>query len=191
MSLVTATIRRDLLPAARNPGEWLNPLMCLQWWRRCSRWLPGSGSNVLGKIAGGVIWVLRCWQRYYRWMLCTKPMSTMARWSSGWPPENRVGRAPCRCVCKALRTGTSGLPLTLIAPVLGLMLALPEDAYWALIPQSGGGNSGCSSVGAVGAAHSGCSQWWLVTQPADFTAVYSGSDFCCQCVYHAGIGGMA
>ena len=27
MSLVRATVRRDLLLAARNPGEWANPLM--------------------------------------------------------------------------------------------------------------------------------------------------------------------
>ncbi len=47
---------------------------------------------------------------------------------------------------------TTGLPLVLAAPVLGLLLSLPPESYWALIVGLLIGTPALSLIGAVGAA---------------------------------------
>src|SRR5690606_29828265 len=46
----------------------------------------------------------------------------------------------------------SGFPVTLLAPVLGLMLSFPADGYWALFVSLLLGTASMSLIGAVGAA---------------------------------------
>ena len=57
MSLVLATIKRDLLLAARNKGEWLNPLMFFLMVAALFPLAVDPDPKFLSKIAGGVIWV--------------------------------------------------------------------------------------------------------------------------------------
>ncbi len=57
MSLVRATVRRDLLLAARNPGEWANPLMFFLMVAALFPMAVDPNPEFLSKIAGGVIWV--------------------------------------------------------------------------------------------------------------------------------------
>ncbi|MDO3385577.1 heme exporter protein CcmB [Gilvimarinus sp. SDUM040013] len=51
---------------------------------------------------------------------------------------------------------STGLPLTLIAPILGLMLSLPADGYWALVFTLIPGTAVLALVGALGAALTVC-----------------------------------
>ena len=122
MSLVTATIKRDLLLAARNPGEWLNPLMFFLMVAALFPLAVDPDPKFLSKIAGGVIWVaallatLLSLDALYKadvedgsleqWLASGESLYAMS-----------LGKALVHwCI--------SGLPLTLMAPVLGLMLAL-------------------------------------------------------------------
>ncbi|HUH58146.1 MAG TPA: heme exporter protein CcmB, partial [Pseudomonadales bacterium] len=57
MSLVIATVKRDFLLAARNPGEWLNPLVFFMMVAALFPMAVDPDPKFLGKIAGGVIWV--------------------------------------------------------------------------------------------------------------------------------------
>ncbi len=46
----------------------------------------------------------------------------------------------------------TGLPLTLLAPVLGMMMALPTEGYWPLIASLLLGTGALSLIGSIGAA---------------------------------------
>ena len=47
---------------------------------------------------------------------------------------------------------TTGVPLTVLAPVLGLLLNLELDAYWVLVLSMLAGTPAVSFIGAIGAA---------------------------------------
>ena len=150
MSLIGATVKRDLLLAARNPGEWANPLMFFLMVAALFPLAVDPDPSFLAKIAGGVIWVaallatLLSLDALFR---ADVEDGSLEQWlASG---ESLYGMA----LGKALvHWCISGLPLTLMSPVLGLMLALPNDAYGALILSLAVGTPILSLLGAVGAA---------------------------------------
>src|SRR5690606_18548173 len=98
MSLVTATIKRDLLLAARNAGEWLNPLMFFLMVAALFPLAVDPDPKFLSKIAGGVIWVAALLATLLSLMLCIKPMLKTARWSNGWRRGNLC--TPWRCAMR-------------------------------------------------------------------------------------------
>lgn len=150
MSLVLATIKRDLTLAARNPGEWLNPLMFFLMVAALFPLAVDPDPKFLSKIAGGVIWVaallatLLSLDALYK---ADVEDGTLEQWlASG---ESLYAMA----LGKALvHWCISGLPLTLMAPVLGLMLNLPSDAYLAMLASLLIGTPVLSLIGGVGAA---------------------------------------
>lgn len=150
MSLVKATIKRDLLLAARNPGEWLNPLMFFLMVGALFPIAVDPDPKFLGKIAAGVVWVAALLATLLsldalfksdvedgsleQWLASGESLYAMA-----------LGKALVHwCI--------SGLPLTLMAPILGLMLALPSDAYGVLMLSLLLATPILSLLGAVGAA---------------------------------------
>jgi heme exporter protein B len=187
MSLIAATVKRDLLLAARNPGEWANPLMFFLMVAALFPLAVDPDPAFLAKIAGGVIWVaallatLLSLDALFR---ADVEDGSLEQWlASG---ESRYGMA----LGKALvHWCISGLPLTLMSPVLGLMLALPNDAYGALILSLAVGTPILSLLGAVGAAltasvRSGGLLLTLLILPLYIPVLI----FAASAVYHAGIG---
>ena len=176
MSLVTATIKRDLLLAARNAGEWQPAIMA-----------AFRGPDPVCKIAGGVFGWRPCWPRCCHWMPCIKPMLKTARWEQWLASGNLC--TPWRWAPKALvHWCISGLPLTLMAPVLGLILNMPDEAYAALLSLLIG-TPVLSLLGAVGAAltagvRSGGLLLSLLILPLYIPVLI----FAASAVYHAGIG---
>jgi heme exporter protein B len=187
MSLVGATVKRDFLLAARNPGEWLNPLMFFLMVAALFPLAVDPDPKFLGKIAGGVIWVAALLATLWsldalfkadvedgsleQWLASGESLYAMA-----------LGKALVHwCI--------SGLPLTLMAPVLGLMLNLPQSAYIALIASLAIGTPVLSLLGAVGAAltagvRSGGLLLSLLILPLYIPVLI----FAASSVYHAGIG---
>ena len=187
MSLVRATVRRDLLLAARNPGEWANPLMFFLMVAALFPMAVDPNPEFLAKIAGGVIWVaallatLLSLDSLYRadvedgsleqWLASGESLYAMS-----------LGKALVHwCI--------SGLPLTLMSPLLGVMLHLPEEAYFALFISLAVGTPVLSLLGAVGAAltaslRSGGLLLALLILPLYVPVLI----FAASAVYHAGIG---
>lgn len=187
MSLVTATIKRDLLLAARNPGEWLNPIMFFLMVAAMFPLAVDPDPRFLSKIAGGVIWVaallatLLSLDALYK---ADVEDGTLEQWlASG---ESLYAMA----LGKALvHWCISGLPLTLMAPILGLMLNLPSDAYVAMLLSLLIGTPILSLLGGVGAAltasvRSGGLLLSLLILPLYVPVLI----FAASAVYHAGIG---
>jgi heme exporter protein B len=187
MSLVTATLKRDLLLAARNPGEWLNPLMFFLMVAALFPLAVDPDPKFLSKIAGGVIWVAALLATLLSLDALYKTDvddGTLEQWlASG---ESLYALA----LVKALvHWCISGLPLTLMAPLLGLMLHLPDGAYFALIVSLAVGTPVLSLLGAVGAAltagvRSGGLLLTLLILPLYVPVLI----FAASAVYHASIG---
>ncbi len=187
MSLVMATVKRDLLLAARNPGEWLNPLMFFLMVAALFPLAVDPDPKFLSKIAGGVIWVAALLATLLSLDALYKSDvedGSLEQWlASG---ESLYLLALAKAVVHWL---CSGLPLTLMAPLLGLMMALPEDAFGALVMSLAVGTPVLSLLGAVGAAltagvRSGGLLLSLLILPLYIPVLI----FAASAVYHAGIG---
>ena len=187
MSLISATIRRDLLLAARNPGEWANPLMFFLMVAALFPLAVDPDPGFLEKIAGGVIWVAALLATLLSLDGLYRPDvedGSLEQWlASG---ESLYGLA----LGKALvHWCISGLPLTLMSPLLGLMLALPDHAYAALVMSLLIGTPVLSLLGAVGAAlTAGVRGGGLLLSLLILALYIPVLIFAASAVYHAGIG---
>ncbi len=187
MSLVTATIKRDLVIAARNPGEWLNPLMFFLMVLALFPLAVDPDPKFLSKIAAGVVWVAALLATLLSLDALFKADvedGTLEQWlASG---ESLYAMALGKVF---VHWCISGLPLTLVAPLLALMMNLPDDAYGALFFSLLLGTPILSLLGAVGAAltagvRSGGLLLSLVILPLYIPILIFGA----SAVYHAGIG---
>ncbi|WP_224824497.1 heme exporter protein CcmB [Cognatishimia sp. MH4019] len=110
----------------------------------------GPDSAILGRIAPGILWVgalLSCLLSLDRiFALDFEDGSLDLLATAPIPLEGLVG---VKAISHWL---TTGLPLTLAAPVLGLLLSLPEDAYPWLIASLLIGTPALSFIGAFGAS---------------------------------------
>jgi heme exporter protein B len=143
-------LRRDLILAFRRRAELMNPLL---FFVLVTALFPlGIGTNpVLLKAVGpGVIWVaallasLLSLESVFRsdfedgsleqFLLCAHPVSilVLAKVLAHWL--------------------VTGLPLILVAPLLGVLLALPANAMWVLVATLALGTPVLSLVGAIGTA---------------------------------------
>lgn len=187
MKLILATVKRDLLLAARSPGEWLNPLMFFLMVAALFPLAVDPDPAFLGNIAGGVIWVAALLATLLSLDTLFKADvedGSLEQWlASG---ESLYGLA----LAKALvHWCISGLPLTLMSPLIGLMLNLPAQAYTALLISLLLGTPVLSALGAVGAAltagvRSGGLLLSLVVLPLYVPVLI----FAASTVYHASIG---
>jgi heme exporter protein B len=110
----------------------------------------GPGGMVLEKIAGGTLWVAAL-------LACLLSLDRLFQADLEDGSLDQIALAPLPLegvvIAKALAHWlTTGVPLILAAPVLGLMLHLPSPAYGALISALAIGTPALSLVGAVGAA---------------------------------------
>lgn len=145
-----ASFRRDLLVAARHKSELANPLV---FFLIAITLIPLGVSpekSILALLAPGIVWVMA---------LLATLLSLDGLFRSDYDdgsleqmlisPQSLYFAVMAKVLVHWL---VSGLPVTLLAPVLALMLSLPTEGYWALFLSLLLGTASMSLIGAVGAA---------------------------------------
>lgn len=145
-----ANLRRDLLVAARHKAELTNPLV---FFLIAVTLIPLGVSpekNVLVLLAPGIVWVMA---------LLATLLSLDGLFRSDFEdgsleqmlisPQSLYFTVMAKILVHWL---VSGFPVTLLAPLLGLMLHLPADGFLPLLFSLALGTASMSLVGAVGAA---------------------------------------
>jgi heme exporter protein B len=145
-----AILKRDVVTAFRQPGEMINPLV---FFLMVVTMMPlgiSPESKSLSVLAPGLLWVVA---------LLASLLSLDSLFRSDYDDgslEQLVLSSHSlyfMVVAKVLGHWlTTGLPLTLVAPVLGVLLSLPSAGYWPLLFSLLLGTLTLSLVGAIGAA---------------------------------------
>ena len=110
----------------------------------------GAEGQVLARIAGGLLWIAALLAA-----LLSLDRLFQADWEDGSLDQLMLAPMPLEQVVlvkAAAHWLTTGLPMILIAPVLGLMLQLPASALPVLVLSMAAGTPALSLIGAVGAA---------------------------------------
>ena len=110
----------------------------------------GPDLNLLSRIAPGVLWVA----------LLLAALLSLGRlfetdYEDGSLEVLATGPLPLEAVAAAKSLAhwlTTGVPLTVLAPVLGLLLNLPPEGYAVLVGTMLAGTPAISFIGAIGAA---------------------------------------
>ncbi len=150
MQSFLALVRRDLLLAIREGGA---VGTALGFYLIVVTMLPlGLGPDLkqLGRIAPGMLWIA----------LLLAALLSLARIFESDDEDGSLdvlatGSLPLEAVAAAKSLAhwiSTGIPLTLLAPLLGLLLNLDLDAYLPLIATMLVGTPAISFLGAVGAA---------------------------------------
>lgn len=150
MNAFAALVARDVALATRRGGE---AALTLGFFVITIALFPfgvGPDPELLGRIAAGIIWVtallaaIVSLDRLFRQDLEDGSLDLLAL--SPMPLELVV---LAKCLAHWLVTG---LPVTLLAPLMGMMLQLEPDAYVPLIIGLALGTPALSLVGAIGAS---------------------------------------
>ncbi len=149
-SLFLATLKRDLTLAFRNRGDMVNPLVFFLIAITMIPLALGPEKAVLMRIAPGIIWVMA---------LLATLLSLDGLFRSDFDdgsleqllisPHSLSLAVVAKVFVHWLGTG---LPLTLLAPFLGVMLSLPSPAFGALLFSLALGTASMSLIGSIGAA---------------------------------------
>jgi len=148
--LATRFFLRDLKLAMRSAGQWLNPLLFFVIVVSLFPLGIGPGPNTLALIAPGVLWV-------------SALLAMMLSLDSVFANDYRDGTLEqmvlngsslsVTVIGKVLAHWvTSGLPLVLLSPLLGLMMQMPAEAYPVLLLSLLLGTLSLSFIGSIGAA---------------------------------------
>ena len=145
-----ASVARELRISTRQLSELFNPLL---FFLVVVVFIPlgiSSDKALLTKLAPGMIWVIA---------LLATLLSLEGLFKGDFEDGSleQMVISPLPLVWLVLIKVFShwlvtGIPLTLLAPVLGLMLFLPTDAYWILMLSLFLGTASLSLVGSIGAA---------------------------------------
>lgn len=147
---VCALLKRDLLSAFRQSSDMLNPVV---FFLMVVTMMPlgiSPESQSLSVLAPGLLWVIA--------LLATLlSLDSLFRsdFEDGSLEQMILSPQPLyfMAITKVLSHWlTTGLPLTLVAPLLGIMLALPAEGYFPLWVSLLLGTLTLSFVGAIGAA---------------------------------------
>jgi len=150
MTQMLALIRRDLSLALRAGG---GALLAIAFFAAVATLVPfgvGSDPKLLARIAAGVLWVAALLAA-----LLTLDRLFQADYEDGsldvlfLSPLRQEQQACAKMIAHWL---TTGLPLTLLSPLLALMFNLPPQAYVALILSLAIGTPALSAIGTIGAA---------------------------------------
>lgn len=145
-----ASLRRDLLVAARHKSELVNPLV---FFLIAITLIPLGVSPekaVLTLLAPGILWVMALLAT-----LLSLDGLFRADYEDGSLEQMLISPQSLYFTVMAkvlVHWLVSGLPVAILAPVLGLMLSLPVSGYWALFISLLLGTASMSLIGAVGAA---------------------------------------
>ncbi len=143
-------LQRDLTLAMRNRLEWLNPLMFFVMVVTLFPLAVSPEPKFLAQLAPGILWVAALLAT-----LLSMDMVFKGDFDEGALEQLLVSELPLAWLVTAKVAAywlVTGLPLTLAAPVLALMLNLPEQAYSALALSLLLGTPTLCLLGAIGAA---------------------------------------
>lgn len=143
-------LRRELLLALRHKGDLLNALAFFVVVASLFPLAIGPDPNQLRAIGGGVVWVSALLAA-----LLSLPRLFAADHADGTLEQLLVSPQPLAVAVLARSAAhwlTTGLPLALIAPVLGLQYDLSGDALGVLLASLLLGTPVLSLLGAAGAA---------------------------------------
>jgi heme exporter protein B len=150
MSGFLALVRRDLMLAARIGGGAEVGLVFFLALVAVVPFAIGPDQNLLGRIAPAILWIAALLATLFgldRLFQADEEDGTLDQLMlSGLPLELAV---LAKCLAHWL---TTGLPLALAAPLLGLMLNLPAQAMLPLAATLMVGTPAITLIGAVGAA---------------------------------------
>jgi heme exporter protein B len=149
MNAFTALLGRDIRLAFRAGG---GALLALAFFASVAALVPmgvGPDLKLLGRIAGGVLWiaaVLAALLALDRMFQADDEDGSLDLIALG--PLSLEGVSAAKMASHWL---TTGLPLTILSPLLALLFNLPERAYPALILSLLVGTPAVSAIGAIGA----------------------------------------
>jgi heme exporter protein B len=150
MSPMRALLFRDMKLAFRSGG---GAMLAAAFFVTVSAMVPlGVGADLvlLGRIAGGVLWVaavlsaLLSLDRLFQADFEDGNLDLLAL-----SPLSLEGTVIAKMTAHWL---TTGLPLTLLSPLLGLLFNLPAPGYAALVGSLALGTPALSAIGTIGAA---------------------------------------
>lgn len=150
MSALLALVRRDVALALRLGG---GGSIGVAFFVLVIVLVPlgiGPEGNTLQKIAGGILWIAALLAA-----LLSLDRLFQADYEDGSLDQLMLAPVALEQVVLAKSVAhwlTTGLPMTMIAPVLGVMLALPVETLPVLVFSLAIGTPALSLVGAVGAA---------------------------------------
>ena len=143
-------LKRDLLLSYRRKSDLVNPLIFFLMVATLFPLGVSPDPTFLADVAPGVVWVAA--------LLATLlSMDSLFRsdFEDGTLEQILLSPQPLYLVVLAKVLAhwmLTGLPLTLLAPVLGVMLFLPGDGMWGLVLSLLLGTPTLSIIGAIGAA---------------------------------------
>ena len=144
------TFRRDLLLAYRRRGDVINPLVFALIVVTLFPLGIGPDKGVLQEIAPGLVWVIAL-------LSCLLSADRLFRddYLDGTLQQLLLSPQPGYFQVMA-KVGVhwlvSGLPVTLVGPLLALMLSMRTGGYWPLVMSLLLGTASLSMIGAIGAA---------------------------------------
>lgn len=144
-----ALFKRDFVIAFRNRGELLNPLIFFLMVASLFPLAVTPDPKFLGLIAAGIIWVGALLAT-----LLSLDLMFKSDFEDGSLEQALLQPTPSIffvCVKTVLHWLVSGVPLTLVAPILGVMLALPEGGFQPLMISLLLGTPILSLLGSIGA----------------------------------------
>lgn len=149
MTAFLGLVRRDVSLAARAGG---NALLAISFFAATASLFPlgvGVNPSFLFRIAAGVVWVAAALAS-----LLSLDRLFQTDYEDGSLDLLALGPLPLEAVALAKMTShwlTTGLPLTLISPVLALLYRLPADGTEMLAVSLLVGTPAVSAIGAIGA----------------------------------------
>ncbi|VUD48114.1 Heme exporter protein B [Thalassocella blandensis] len=148
--LLGQTLRREFTIGFRNRGDLANPIiffLCI------IVFVPlgvSPQAEVLQILGPGIIWIIALLAT-----LLSLDRLFQSDFEDGSLEQVIVSGQPLYWVVLVkvfVHWMITGLPLTLLAPVLGLMMSLPAEGYWPLIISLFLGTGALSLIGSIGAA---------------------------------------
>lgn len=179
IALFLAVLKRDLLLAARRRSDMLNPLIFFLMVASLFPLGISPEPGFLAQIAPGVVWVGA--------LLATLlSMDSLFRsdFDDGTLEQTLLSPQPLVLVVFAKVFShwmMTGLPLTLLAPLLGVMLFLPAEGMGGLVLSLLLGTPTLSLIGAIGAALTVGLRKGGVLISLLVLPLYTGTDFWLQC----------
>lgn len=141
---------RELVLAYRRSGDIFNPLVFALIVVTLFPLGVGPGERLLAEIAAGLVWVVAL-------LACLLSADRLFRddYLDGSLLQTLLSPQPAYFMVLA-KVGVhwlvTGLPVTVTAPLMGLMLSLPSGGYLPLLVSLGLGTLCLSMIGAIGAA---------------------------------------
>lgn len=147
---LNATLKRDLTLMLRRRGEVLNPLVFFALVITLFPLGIAPDPELLAVIAPGVLWVAAL-------LAALLSLDSLFRsdYDDGSLEQLLLAPQPLAALGLAkvaVHWLLTGLPLALMAPLLGVMLALPSGSYAVLALSLALGSASLSLIGAIGAA---------------------------------------